>query len=147
MTGRDRATPWPTLWPTVGFLIAALVVSDAAQGAVRQLFSKRSAILAWASWSFSHPEGTLTTPQLIAVAVAGFYLGVLFDDVTHRLFNHSRLFWWTHEYHHLPCQVFVAMPGLLIRPFAPITYRPFPCRSRSRPGSRPLQWWLRRSVG
>ncbi len=51
-------------------------------------------------------------------AVALFYVAGFWDYVWHRGFSHSRWFWPTHEYHHLPNQVFAAMPGLLARPFA-----------------------------
>jgi sterol desaturase/sphingolipid hydroxylase (fatty acid hydroxylase superfamily) len=51
--------------------------------------------------------------------VAGF-----FDYAWHRWFSHHRYFWFTHEYHHLPSEVFVGMPGLATRPFVVVTIVP-----------------------
>ena len=46
-----------------------------------------------------------------------FYVAGLWDYLVHRWFSHSRWFWFTHEYHHLPRQVTILMPGILVRPF------------------------------
>jgi sterol desaturase/sphingolipid hydroxylase (fatty acid hydroxylase superfamily) len=61
---------------------------------------------------------------LLLISVLTFYLSGLWDYVIHRWFSHSRPFWFTHEYHHLPSQVFVAMPGLAVRPFVVVTSFP-----------------------
>lgn len=73
---------------------------------------------------FSHWLGRSFTPQpieggwLVLISLVTFYISGLWDYLLHRFFSHSRWFWFTHEYHHLPNQVFVAMPGLAVRPFA-----------------------------
>jgi sterol desaturase/sphingolipid hydroxylase (fatty acid hydroxylase superfamily) len=54
---------------------------------------------------------------LLLVSIFAFYIGGLWDYIIHRFFSHSRWFWFTHENHHLPNQVFVAMPGMVARPF------------------------------
>ena len=61
---------------------------------------------------------------LAVVCLGVFYLGGLVDYAVHRFFSHSRPFWWTHEYHHLPKEVFVALPGLSTRPFSVFTAFP-----------------------
>ena len=61
---------------------------------------------------------------LVVISLTTFYLSGLWDYLIHRFFSHSRWFWVTHEYHHLPSQVFVAMPGLAVRPFAVVTTFP-----------------------
>jgi sterol desaturase/sphingolipid hydroxylase (fatty acid hydroxylase superfamily) len=66
------------------------------------------------------PEGW----RLAAVGVLLFYLAGLVDYAWHRWFSHHRLFWFTHESHHLPSEIFVAMPGLGVRPFAVLTVVP-----------------------
>lgn len=59
----------------------------------------------------------------ILFGVALFYFAGFWDYLVHRFFSHSRWFWLTHEYHHLPRQVCVWMPGIFARPFAflPVT--------------------------
>ncbi len=54
----------------------------------------------------------------VPMGVALYYLAGLWDYLVHRFFSHSRWFWMTHEYHHLPRQVSVWMPGIFARPFA-----------------------------
>lgn len=66
----------------------------------------------------------MTGWQLLIISLLTFYLSGLWDYLIHRFFSHSRWFWFTHEYHHLPSQVFVAMPGLAVRPFAVVTTFP-----------------------
>ena len=53
-----------------------------------------------------------------------FYLGGLWDYLVHRFASHSRWLWFTHEYHHLPSQVFVLIPGISARPFAVVSTFP-----------------------
>jgi sterol desaturase/sphingolipid hydroxylase (fatty acid hydroxylase superfamily) len=54
----------------------------------------------------------------VLLAITVFYVAGFWDYWVHRAFSHSRWFWFTHEYHHLPNQVTVFMPGILARPFA-----------------------------
>jgi sterol desaturase/sphingolipid hydroxylase (fatty acid hydroxylase superfamily) len=67
---------------------------------------------------------TPTGGRLILVSVILFHLTGLVDYSWHRWFSHHRWFWFTHESHHLPNQVFVGMPGLGVRPFAVFTVVP-----------------------
>jgi sterol desaturase/sphingolipid hydroxylase (fatty acid hydroxylase superfamily) len=62
--------------------------------------------------------------RLLALGVGVFYLQGLVDYAWHRWFSHHRLFWFTHESHHLPTEIFVGMPGLGVRPFAVLTVVP-----------------------
>ena len=55
---------------------------------------------------------------VVFVSVAAFYISGLWDYLLHRFFSHSRWFFFTHEYHHLPRQVTCLMPGIAGRPFA-----------------------------
>jgi sterol desaturase/sphingolipid hydroxylase (fatty acid hydroxylase superfamily) len=61
---------------------------------------------------------------LVVLSVLLFYASGLWDYLLHRFFSHSRRFFFTHEYHHLPKQVNVIMPGLAMRPFVVITAFP-----------------------
>ena len=54
----------------------------------------------------------------VFLGVSLFYLAGLWDYIVHRFFGHSRQFWVTHEYHHLPNQVSTWMPGILVRPYS-----------------------------
>ncbi len=62
--------------------------------------------------------------QLVVVSIVLFHLAGFVDYAWHRWFSHHRWFWFTHENHHLPSQVFVGMPGLGVRPFAVFTVVP-----------------------
>ena len=66
------------------------------------------------------PEGW----RLVVVGVGLFYVAGFVDYAWHRWFSHHRAFWFTHESHHLPSEIFVAMPGLGVRPFAVLTVVP-----------------------
>ena len=61
---------------------------------------------------------------LVVLSVALFYVSGLWDYLLHRFFGHSRRFFFIHEYHHLPSQVNVIMPGLAMRPFVVVTSFP-----------------------
>jgi sterol desaturase/sphingolipid hydroxylase (fatty acid hydroxylase superfamily) len=72
-------------------------------------------------WHGGPPRDSLST----AVLMAGlFYVGGLWDYLLHRFVSHSRWLWFTHEYHHLPSQICVFMPGILARPFAVVSTLP-----------------------
>lgn len=70
------------------------------------------------------PEEAIGGPWLAMVSVVAFYVSGLWDYLIHRYFSHSRHFWFTHEYHHLPSQVSVIMPGIAGRPFAVVAVFP-----------------------
>ena len=74
-----------------------------------------------------------------------FYTAGFWDYLVHRTFSHSRWFWFTHEYHHLPRQVSVVMPGILVRPFAFIpvflTTLATGVTVFDVLGMRPTDWW------
>ncbi|MEP6732218.1 MAG: sterol desaturase family protein [bacterium] len=53
-----------------------------------------------------------------------FFVAGFVDYAWHRWFSHHRLFWFTHESHHLPSEIFVGMPGLGVRPFAVLSVAP-----------------------
>jgi len=56
--------------------------------------------------------------SVVFISVVAFYVSGLWDYLIHRFFSHSRWFFFTHEYHHLPRQVTCLMPGIAGRPFA-----------------------------
>ena len=60
----------------------------------------------------------LSGPGGVVAGLLLFYIAGFWDYVVHRYFSHSRWFWATHEYHHLPRRVSIVMPGILTRPFA-----------------------------
>jgi len=115
---------------TVGFLLGIIALYLAIQVGLMSLAPRAEAMMSgvqsWLSERLAAPAAdTPMTPAAFAlVCVVAFYLGGLVDYLVHRFFNHSRPFWWTHEYHHLPNQVFVALPGLSVRPFSVFTAIP-----------------------
>jgi len=70
------------------------------------------------------PLGWLSITLVFITLVATFYFSGLVDYVIHRWFSHSRWFWFTHEYHHIPSIVSNWMPGIVARPFSIISVAP-----------------------
>jgi sterol desaturase/sphingolipid hydroxylase (fatty acid hydroxylase superfamily) len=80
-------------------------------------------------WSGRPPAGQpLHAPGgvvlVVPLVVSLFYLAGLWDYLLHRFVSHGRWLWFTHEYHHLPSQVFVLVPGISARPFAVVSTFP-----------------------
>ena len=90
----------------LAFLAAVLVVYQVIQLALQRLAPQPLTLV--------RPSDV---PAALAVVV-GLYVGGLVDYLVHRFVSHSRAFFWTHEYHHLPSEVMLLMPGLAARPFA-----------------------------
>lgn len=67
---------------------------------------------------------TITGSLFLLIVVASFYLAGFYDYLFHRFISHSKLFWFTHEYHHTPNQVFLGAPGIGARPFAVVIIFP-----------------------
>lgn len=63
-------------------------------------------------------DNRLDGPMLYIFIILSLYVAGFWDYLFHRFVSHSRLFWFTHEYHHLPNQVFVGAPGIFARPFS-----------------------------
>jgi sterol desaturase/sphingolipid hydroxylase (fatty acid hydroxylase superfamily) len=130
LTRKQRYGGEPLRLEGLLFLLAVLVVFYAVQfggfalvpasaemmAGVRVLFAER--------FRLPMAQDGATWWTLGAVAVLAYYLAGLWDYLIHRFFSHSRWFFFTHEYHHLPNQVFVTMPGLAARPFAVIAVFP-----------------------
>jgi sterol desaturase/sphingolipid hydroxylase (fatty acid hydroxylase superfamily) len=76
----------------------------------------RAAMAGW--FGLNLAEVTMDGRTVALVSVAAFYISGLWDYLVHRFFSHSRWFFFTHEYHHLPRQVSCIMPGIAGRPFA-----------------------------
>ena len=88
----------------------------------RMLATVRSAV---ADWLGQPPSAEpVRGVWLVVLSVVLFYASGLWDYLLHRFFSHSRRYFFTHEYHHLPSQVNVIMPGLAMRPFVVITAFP-----------------------
>lgn len=66
----------------------------------------------------------ITGSSFLLIVVASFYLAGFYDYLFHRFISHSKLFWFTHEYHHTPNQVFLGAPGIGARPFAVVIIFP-----------------------
>ena len=67
---------------------------------------------------------TITGSSFLLIVVGAFYLAGFYDYLFHRFISHSKLFWFTHEYHHTPNQVFLGAPGIGARPFAVVIIFP-----------------------
>ena len=88
----------------------------------RMMAAIRSALAGW----LGRPDSAdpIRGVWLAVLSIVLFYASGLWDYLLHRFFSHSRRFFFTHEYHHLPRQVNVIMPGLAMRPFVVITAFP-----------------------
>jgi len=54
---------------------------------------------------------------IVSFGILGYYFAGLCDYLFHRFISHSKAAWITHEYHHLPTDISVYMPGFCVRPF------------------------------
>lgn len=70
------------------------------------------------------PGGAPSGWRFVVLSLVLFHVAGFVDYAWHRWFSHHRLFWFTHESHHLPSEIFVGMPGLGVRPFAVLTVVP-----------------------
>jgi sterol desaturase/sphingolipid hydroxylase (fatty acid hydroxylase superfamily) len=110
---------------TVAFLVSVTLAFVVIQGALMLLAPSAETLIAGVRGLVgSATEGTLSPLAFVVITAVAFYGGGLADYLVHRFFNHSRPFWFTHEYHHLPKEVFVALPGLAVRPFSVFTVVP-----------------------
>ncbi|NJN98794.1 MAG: sterol desaturase family protein [Anaerolineales bacterium] len=130
MTRHDRHDGASPRAETLLFLLAVLAIYAGLQFGGLALVPSAETLLVDLRRQFSQWLGWPIDPQsigggwLVIISILTFYLSGLWDYALHRWFSHSRPFWWSHEYHHLPNQVFVAMPGLAVRPFVVITSFP-----------------------
>jgi sterol desaturase/sphingolipid hydroxylase (fatty acid hydroxylase superfamily) len=109
------------------FLVAVIVVFLAIQLGGMSLVPRLDALIEGLRNRLARggaPAPVPTGVRLLVVSVVLFHLAGLVDYAWHRWFSHHRWFWFTHESHHLPNQVFVGMPGLGVRPFAVFTVVP-----------------------
>lgn len=118
-SGEDRLR-----FAAIGLLLAVTLVFSLLQYAGLTLIPKVDDMFAAMRTLF---ESVLSQPRddqilqgrtLVLVAIVAYYIAGLWDYLIHRFVSHARPFWFTHEYHHLPNQVFIAMPGIFVRPFA-----------------------------
>jgi sterol desaturase/sphingolipid hydroxylase (fatty acid hydroxylase superfamily) len=129
-TAPGRYDGTPARVATIGFLLAVVLLFLAIQLLLMGLAPRPDAMMSSVRQEFADWLGRpladepMSGSALLALTIVAFYLGGLADYLVHRFFNHSRTFWWTHEYHHLPTQVFLAMPGLISRPFSVFTAVP-----------------------
>jgi sterol desaturase/sphingolipid hydroxylase (fatty acid hydroxylase superfamily) len=115
---------------TLLFLLAVLLVYGALQYGGLLLLPKAELLADDIATFFSRWLGRPFTGQPMdglssaALVVFLFYVGGLWDYLMHRFVSHHRWLWFTHEYHHLPSQICVFMPGILVRPFAVVSTLP-----------------------
>jgi sterol desaturase/sphingolipid hydroxylase (fatty acid hydroxylase superfamily) len=117
-------------WEALGFFALVLVVYGAIQFGGFALVPSTERIIAavrdavGARLGSTLPVDTIRGVPLALLTLAMFYVSGLWDYLLHRFFSHSRRFFFTHEYHHLPNDVNLLMPGLAVRPFSIITSFP-----------------------
>ena len=123
--GRDRrdATPpegvgaWLFLLALIGVFFALQYGGYSLVPRTRDLLvTMRAGVARW--FNLNLTDAPMDVRAALFVSVAAFYISGLWDYLLHRFFSHSRWFFFTHEYHHLPRQVSCLMPGIAGRPFA-----------------------------
>jgi sterol desaturase/sphingolipid hydroxylase (fatty acid hydroxylase superfamily) len=121
-----RGTDRPSSWASRGFLLGVLIVYFAIQGGLGRLAPGPQQVVDAVVVRLA-PGAARGEPAGWALAlafVAGLYVGGLVDYLVHRFLSHSRALFFTHEYHHLPSEVMLLMPGLAARPFAVVATLP-----------------------
>lgn len=130
LTRQQRYQGQLARWETLLFLLGVLLIYGGLQFGGLAIVPSADALLINIRDYFSRRLGQPLAAQpiggwwLFLISLLSFYLSGLWDYIIHRFFSHNRWFWFTHEYHHLPNQVFTAMPGLAVRPFAVVTAFP-----------------------
>jgi sterol desaturase/sphingolipid hydroxylase (fatty acid hydroxylase superfamily) len=115
---------------TLLFLLVVFVIYSAFQYGAFALVPRLDALMEGAGQLLGGSAGRPSAGQavdgfwLAVLVVLLFYGGGLWDYLLHRFVSHSRWLWFTHEYHHLPSQVFVLLPGIAARPFAVVSTFP-----------------------
>lgn len=71
-----------------------------------------------------HDTQTLSLFGWIILGLVTFYISGFWDYAVHRFLSHHRKLFFTHEYHHLPNELFLALPGLSVRPFVVVAVLP-----------------------
>lgn len=113
-----------------GFLLIMLVLYGLIQLGGLSLVPTTDTLMAAVRGALAGWFGLPLAPEpirgvwLVLLSVVLFYASGLWDYLLHRVFSHSRRFFFIHEYHHLPSQVNVMMPGLAMRPFVVVTAFP-----------------------
>ena len=127
--GRHSAASRPSLEAWGFLLLVALAYAVVQFGGLSLVPSTeemtagvRSTLSRWLGQPVS--DQPIRGAWLAFLAIGLFYVSGLWDYLLHRFFSHSRRFFFTHEYHHLPAQVSVVMPGLAVRPFVVVTAFP-----------------------
>ncbi len=112
------------------FLLAVVLVYSAIQFGGFALVPSADKLQATAGVFFSGMSGGAPEQapaalwKIVLIGVVTFYFLGLLDYLFHRFVSHSRPMWFSHEYHHLPTDISVYMPGIIARPFLVIATFP-----------------------
>lgn len=126
-TRGERNHGEPLRLASIVFLLTIVIVFLVIQLAGLALVPRADALVDSVRQLVVPGSGAVTAPKgwrLAVLSIVVFYLAGLVDYAWHRWFSHNHLFWFTHESHHLPSEIFVGMPGLGVRPFAVVTVVP-----------------------
>ena len=117
----ERVSPGSAL-----FFVAIAAGYTLLQGALAALAPSVERVMSALRTTFggAAPSAESSGLTVAIAAVLVFYMAGFWDYAWHRWFSHHRWFWFTHEYHHLPNQVFAGMPGIVARPFGVLTTIP-----------------------
>lgn len=109
---------------TLVFMLGVLAVYFALQVGLMSRVPRPDQVVADLAASLGGTSTPVPPGPLLLAVLAGLYFGGLVDYLVHRFFSHHRWFFFSHEYHHLPSEVFLLMPGLAARPFAVVSTFP-----------------------
>lgn len=119
-----KSTTNPLRFRSFLFLVVVVICYSVIQYGGLALIPKMEVLLRWFTnhiptvGIFDLNRGGLPIIGWLVLGVFIYYAAGFWDYIVHRFFSHSKLFFFTHEYHHLPNRLFLALPGLIARPFS-----------------------------
>jgi sterol desaturase/sphingolipid hydroxylase (fatty acid hydroxylase superfamily) len=120
---------------TILFLVAVWITYLLTQTLIMVAVPSPEASIAWFANLFRLETDSATECRAVTAPwtlgmlfVVGYFVAGFWDYVFHRWVLHKRKFWFLHENHHLPTQVYNGMPGISVRPFvAPTAFLTYFC--------------------
>jgi sterol desaturase/sphingolipid hydroxylase (fatty acid hydroxylase superfamily) len=124
---KEKTVPLKT--SSIMFLVLVALFYGVIQFGGLALIPKTEVLIEWFNRTIPSISLFNLSPDIsllgwLMLGIFTFYIAGFWDYATHRFLSHSRSFFFTHEYHHLPNKLFLALPGISVRPFVVIATLP-----------------------